>query len=248
NLSETTFVLPATRPDCAARVRIFTPAREIPFAGHPTVGTAWVLATRGRLGGGARASLEEGIGPVPVELEGDRARPTFVWMRHRDAELGPQVSDRAGVAAALGLDEAALPPGAPIRVGSTGRPFFYVPLRDRQTVDRATLDVPAMRRAAGHDVPGVFVFAPEKAGAYSRMFAPHTSGTAEDPATGAASGPLGAYLIAHGLVRGSGMLRLVSEQGTQMGRQSFVHIRLRANGVTATDIGVGGGVVPVLEG
>ena len=80
------------------------------------------------------------------------------------------------------------------------------------------------------------------------MFAPHTSRTAEDPATGAASGPLGAYLVAHGLVRGTGALRLVSEQGTQMGRQSFVHIRLRAEGGAATEICVGGSVVPVLEG
>src|SRR3989442_674473 len=110
NLSETTFVLPATRPDCAARVRIFTPAAELPFAGHPTVGTAWVLATRGRLGGRARAALEEGIGPVAVELEGEPARPTFVWMSHRDAEFGPPVSDRAGVAAALRLEPGTLPP------------------------------------------------------------------------------------------------------------------------------------------
>ena len=248
NLSETTFVLPATRADCAARVRIFTPAREIPFAGHPTVGTAWVLATRGRLGGALRASLEEGIGPVGVELEGDPARPAFVWMRHGEAEFAPPVTARAGVAQALGLDESALHATAPIRVGSTGRPFLLVPLRDRMVVDRAALDVPAMRRAAGEAVPGVFVFTPEKAGAYSRMFPPHVSRVAEDPATGAASGPLGAYLVLHGLVRGGEAVRLVSEQGTQMGRQSFVHIRLRGDERGVSDIAVGGSVVPVLEG
>jgi len=248
NLSETTFVLPATRADCAARVRIFTPVRELPFAGHPTVGTAWVLATRARLGGRVSAALEEGIGPVPIELESDPARPSFVWMRHGDAEFGPPIVDRAGVAAALGLDASALHASAPIRTGSTGRAFLYVPLRDRAAVDRAALDVPAMQRAAGEPLPGVFVFCPEARGAYSRMFAPHTSRVPEDPATGAASGPLGAYLVTHGLVRGSGALRLLSEQGTRMGRQSFVHIRMRAEGGTATDIGVGGSVVPVLEG
>ena len=248
NLSETTFVLPATRADCAARVRIFTPAREIPFAGHPTVGTAWVLATHGRLGGAARAALEEGIGPVAVELEGDPAHPAFVWMRHRDAEFAPPVADRTGVAAALGLGVTDLHEGAPIRVGSTGSPFLYVPLRDRAAVDRAVLDVPAMRRAAGEAVPGVFVFAAEKAGAYSRMFAPHTSRIAEDPATGSASGPLGAYLVLHGLVPGGEAVRLVSEQGTQMGRQSFVHIRLRGDARGVTEIGVGGSVVPALQG
>src|SRR5262245_41268146 len=248
NLSETTFVLPATRADCAARVRIFTPAREIPFAGHPTVGTAWVLATRGRLGATARAALEEGIGPVAVELEGDRARPAFVWMSHRDAEFAPPVADRAAAAGALGLDPVALREGAPICVGSTGRPFLLVPLRDREAVDRAALDVPAMRRAAGEDVPGVFVFAAEKHGAYSRMFAPHVSRIAEDPATGAASGPLGAYLVLHGLVAGGEAVRLVSEQGTQMGRQSFVHVRLRGDTRGVSAIAVGGAVVPVLEG
>jgi trans-2,3-dihydro-3-hydroxyanthranilate isomerase len=249
NLSETTFVLPPTRPDCAARVRIFTPAREVPFAGHPTIGTTWVLATQGRLGGATRAALEEGIGPVAVELEGDPARPSFIWMRHREPAFGPEVTARAAVAAALGLDERSLQPGAPICTGSTGSTFLYVPLRDRSAVDRAVLDVPAMRRAFGDEpLPGVFVFAPETSGAYSRMFAPHTSGIPEDPATGSASGPLGAYLVIHGLVAGGDLVALVSEQGTKMGRPSAVHIRLRAGAGGATDIAVGGSVVPVLEG
>jgi trans-2,3-dihydro-3-hydroxyanthranilate isomerase len=250
NLSETTFVLPPTRPDCAARMRIFTPAREVPFAGHPTIGTAWVLATEGRLGGAAEAALEEGIGPVFVELEGDPRRPSFVWMRHRDPSFGPEVTDRAGVAAALGLDEGDLRPRAPVCTGSTGSLFLYVPLRDLAAVDRAVLDVAAMRRAFGATaLPGVFVFAAERpAGAYSRMFAPHTSGVPEDPATGSASGPLGAYLVTQGLLAPGEAVRLVSEQGTKMGRPSSVHIRLRAREGGATDIRVGGGVVPVLEG
>ena len=249
NLSETTFVLPPSRSDCAARVRIFTPAREVPFAGHPTVGTTWVLATEGRLGGAERVTLEEGIGPVAVELQGDPARPDFVWMRHRDAEFGPPVAARAAVAAALGLDESDLQPGAPICTGSTGSLFLYVPLRDRAGVDRAVLDVRAMRRAFGDEsLPGVFVFAAANTGAYSRMFAPHTSGVPEDPATGSASGPLGAYLVIHGLVPPGDPAALVSEQGTMMGRQSFVHVRVRARDGAATDIRVGGGVVPVLRG
>jgi trans-2,3-dihydro-3-hydroxyanthranilate isomerase len=250
NLSETTFVLPATRPDCAARVRIFTPAREVPFAGHPTLGTAWVLATEGRLGGTAAAALEEGIGPVAVTLEGDLRRPGFIWMRHRDATFGPELAARAEVAAALGLAESDLHPRAPVRTGTTGSLFLYVPLRDRAVVDRAELDVTAMRRAFGEgSLPGVFVFAAEQPdGLYSRMFAPHTSGIPEDPATGSASGPLGAYVVVHGLVAPSDTVRLVSEQGTRMGRPSFVHIRLRAPGGVVTDIAVGGSVVPVLEG
>jgi trans-2,3-dihydro-3-hydroxyanthranilate isomerase len=250
NLSETTFVLPPTRPDCAARVRIFTPARELPFAGHPTIGTTWVLATEGRLGDGTQAALEEAIGPVAVELEGDPRRPGFVWMHHREPSFGPAVQDRTAVATALGLDQADLCPQVPICTGTTGSLFLYVALRDRGAVDRAVLDVDAMRRAFGEaPLPGVFVFAAERpTGVYSRMFAPHTSGIPEDPATGSASGPLGAYLVQHGLLGPGDPMQLVSEQGVKMGRPSSVHIRVRAGGGGTTDIRVGGGVVLVLEG
>src|SRR6478752_3547505 len=90
NLSETTFLLPPTRPDCDARVRIFTPKRELPFAGHPTIGTSYVLARRGMLPAGARTlTLEEGIGPVPVRLEGDPTQPNFLWMGHGAASFAP---------------------------------------------------------------------------------------------------------------------------------------------------------------
>jgi len=137
-----------------------------------------------------------------------------------------------------------------IGTGTTGSPFLYIPLLDRAAVDRAVLDVPAMRRAVGAaPLPGVSVVAAEPpAGAYSRMFAPHTSGVPEDPATGSASGPLGAYLVTHGLITAADDVHLVSEQGTKMGRPSFVHVRLRAPDGTPADIRVGGGVVPVLEG
>ena len=254
NLSETVFLFPSSRPDCVAALRIFTPAREVPFAGHPTVGTAWVLAAH-RLApaGASRFVLEEKIGPVPIELEGDPARPAFIWMEQGDAVFDPALDDRAGIAGALGLAEADLWPGAPIQPGSTGATFLYVPLRDAETVDRAALDVPALLQAMG-DRPrlGVFVFAPDPDPAagrvYSRMFAPHTSGVPEDPATGSASGPLGAYLVREGFARKAPEVRIVSEQGTKMGRQSHVHIRLSMRGDAITAIRVGGAVVPVLEG
>jgi trans-2,3-dihydro-3-hydroxyanthranilate isomerase len=260
NLAETTFVLPPTRPNCVARVRIFTPAREMPFAGHPTVGTAWVLATEGIAQGAKQFALDEAIGPVDVELEGDAKRPTFVWMRHRDATFGPEVTDRAGVAAALALSERDLLPGAPILTGSTGNAFLYVPLRDRASVDRAVLDQPRIETVASDTARvGVFVLAPDPDPAarrvYSRMFAP-AHGVPEDPATGSASGALGAYLAIHRLVAPAATMRIVSEQGTKMGRQSFVHVTLRlsdAGGRTASDvpvvsdIRVGGGVVPALD-
>ncbi|HXA94363.1 MAG TPA: PhzF family phenazine biosynthesis protein [Candidatus Dormibacteraeota bacterium] len=254
NCSETTFLLPPTRPDCAARVRIFTPARELPFAGHPTIGTAWVLATEKRLPPNhLRFNLEEGIGPVEVTLEGEPTRPSFLWMRHGEARFGPALPDRAGFARALGLAESDLLAGQPVRTGSTGNTFLYIPLRDRDTVDRARLDVPALLAAQGEGPNlGVFVFAPgpdPRAGTvYSRMFAPHTSGVPEDPATGSASGPLGAYLVEHGLVAPAETVDIVSEQGTRMGRQSFIQIRVGMSGGRIREILVGGRVVPVIEG
>jgi len=254
NCSETTFLLPPTRPECAARVRIFTPAREVPFAGHPTIGTAWVLATEGLLPKGInRFNLEEGIGPVEVTLEGDPGRPSLLWMRHGEARFGPELPDRAGFARALGLEAADLLAGQPVRSGSTGSTFLYIPLRDRETVDRARLDVPALLAAQGEGPNlGVFVFAPDpdpRAGkVYSRMFAPHTSGVPEDPATGSASGPLGAYLVERGLVAPAETVDIVSEQGTRMGRPSFVHIRIGMRGGRINEILVGGTVVPVIDG
>jgi trans-2,3-dihydro-3-hydroxyanthranilate isomerase len=254
NCSETTFLLPPTRPDCAARVRIFTPAREIPFAGHPTIGTAWVLATEQLLPPNTRRfNLEEGIGPVEVTLEGEPARPSFLWMRHGEARFGPGLIKREGFARALGLAESELLAGSPICTGSTGNTFLYIPLRDREVVDRARLDVPALLAAQGEGPNlGVFVFAPDSdpkaRRVYSRMFAPHTSGVPEDPATGSASGPLGAYLVEHGLVTPAATVDIVSEQGTRMGRPSFIRIRVGMSAGRVSEILVGGSVVPVIEG
>jgi len=174
-------------------------------------------------------------------------------MRHGEARFGPELTNRAGFAGALGLAEADLLAGAPVCTGSTGNTFLYVPLRDRETVDRARLDVPALLAAQGEGPNlGVFVFAPDpnpKAGkVYSRMFAPHTSGIPEDPATGSASGPLGAYLVERGLVAPATTVDIVSEQGTRMGRQSFLRIRIGMSGGRISDIRVGGSVVPVIEG
>jgi trans-2,3-dihydro-3-hydroxyanthranilate isomerase len=254
NLSETTFILPPTRPDCAACVRIFTPARELQFAGHPTIGTAWVMAVHGLVPGSPSAfSLEEGIGPVPVTLDGDPGSPSFIWMRHGTPDFGPEMGNRAEIAAALNLTEADLISGAPIQTGSTGSRFMFVPLRDRATVDRAVLDVPKIIKALG-DQPlvGIFVFAPDPdpgAGrVHSRMFAPHTSGIPEDPATGSATGPLGAYLVKQRLMKAGGKIAIVSDQGVKMGRHSRLHIRGIERGGELEEIEVGGGVVPVIDG
>jgi trans-2,3-dihydro-3-hydroxyanthranilate isomerase len=171
-------------------------------------------------------------------------------MHHGEATFGAEITDRVGMAKALGLTEAHLQPKAPIQTVSTGNPFLFVPLRNTATVDRAVLDVPALRECVGEGGGvGVFVFGPHGPGkVYSRMFAPHTSGIPEDPATGSASGPLGAYLVRYGLIKAGADVKILSEQGVKMGRPSHVHIRLDGTGGRATNIRVGGGVVEILVG
>jgi trans-2,3-dihydro-3-hydroxyanthranilate isomerase len=251
NFSETTFVMAPSQPECAARIRIFTPGKELPFAGHPTIGTAWVLATQGLVpDGGLEFALEEGVGPVPVRGE-PGANGIAFWMAHPPLTFGEVVSDRRGIALALGLDESALVPNVPIQLASTGNQFLYVALKDPDSVDAAVADNGRLASAFGDDEPvGVFFFTatgPDRL--YSRMFAPG-SGVVEDPATGSASGPLGAFAVKYGLVPPSRRISIVSEQGTKMGRRSIVNIRLEydADGDIPTRIEVGGSVMPVLTG
>lgn len=255
NFAETTFVFPPTSPDAAARVRIFTPGQELPFAGHPTIGTAWVLARHGRLPAGVdHTVLEENIGPVSVTLQGDLSSPSSVWMSHRDAEFGPEIAGRAAVLAGLGLTLDDALGGAPIRSASTGVPFLFVPLKNPETVDRAVADMRALSQAYPGERVGVFIFAPDPARGpmtvYSRMFAGDTIGFPEDAATGAASGPLGAFIVAEGILPATsgGVVEITSEQGYKMRRPSTIHIRLEANGRSSSRIQIGGSVVPVLEG
>jgi trans-2,3-dihydro-3-hydroxyanthranilate isomerase len=248
NLAETTFVFPPSEPSAAARVRIFTPSRELPFAGHPTVGTSWVLANRGVVANGASEfALEEGIGRVPVRLDKDGT----VWMSHRDAEFGAPLTNRVAIAEALGLNESHLLKDAHIQTGSTGVPFLFVPLKDPETVDRAEPNTRAIAAAYSGELIGAFVFAPDprrgRAHVYSRMFASDI-GVAEDAATGSASGPLGAYVAEHHVVEFDEPIEIVSIQGCRMGRPSTIRIRLDLRDGHATNIQVGGKVVPVLEG
>jgi trans-2,3-dihydro-3-hydroxyanthranilate isomerase len=252
NFSETTFVMAPSQPGSAARVRIFTPGTELPFAGHPTIGTAWVLATQGLIPGGEQEfTLEEGVGRVAVRGERGPNGFTF-WMTHPPLVLGEVFTDRPRIAASLGLDESYLMADVPLQVASTGLDFLYVALRDKRAVDAAVSKKARLREAfAGRAPLPVFLFA--SAGAnrlYSRMFAPDANGIDEDPATGSASGPLGAFAVKYGLVPHSRSVSITSEQGTKMGRQSIIHIRLEygADKDVPTKIEVGGSVMPVVTG
>jgi trans-2,3-dihydro-3-hydroxyanthranilate isomerase len=251
NLSETTFVLPPEKREHAAKVRIFTPHVELPFAGHPTVGTGWVLIDEGLVGSDAAAfTLEEGVGPIPVRV--DRGGGGVVlWMSHPPVKFGEVVEERVGVAAALGLTVGDLLSEVPIQTASTGVPFVYVALTDAAAVDRAVSSGEALTSVLdSHGLPPVFLFAAVGGNRlYSRMFGPHSATRIiEDPATGSASGPLGAFAVRYGLVPRVAQVSIVSEQGTKMGRQSFIQIKLAytADADVPDRIEVGGSVVPVM--
>lgn len=244
NLSETVFVLPPTRPDCAARLRIFTPYREMAFAGHPTVGASFVLLDEGIVpGNSTHFSLDEKVGAVPIRVEtGERP---MIWLRTPPISEGPAY-DRALCAAALGLLPDDLLGPAP-QLLSAGNPTIFIPLKDKAAVDCSWLDAHALKslKAEGSEPICVFVFAPTPEGAYSRMFAPE-HGVYEDPATGSATGPLAAFMTKHDLVPRTDGTRFISEQGTKMGRRSILHVQIFGESGTA-GIDVGGYVTPIVD-
>ncbi|HZT57462.1 MAG TPA: PhzF family phenazine biosynthesis protein [Pyrinomonadaceae bacterium] len=247
NLSETTFVLPPDDPKHDWRVRIFTPGSELPMAGHPTVGTSFVLAREHMIRRDERETnivLEEGVGPVPVRIEFKDGEPVFAEMTQPLPKFGPQVNDIEAVAAMLSLDAGDIDANLPVEVVSCGVPFLYVPLRSlaaaRQARPRADL-IECV--ATGGVPPEVFVFAREVehegSTVHSRMFAPGL-GITEDPATGAASGPLGCYLVRHRLVACDRVAEITSEQGIEMGRPSFIKITIERRGDEFKAVRVGG--------
>src|SRR5689334_21930408 len=189
NLSETTFVMPAEDPKHDWRVRIFTPGSELPMAGHPTVGTAFVLAREHlipRAETEVKVVFEEGVGPVPVRVEFEHGEPSFAEMSQPLPKFGPRLEDRGAVARMLSLEEADLEADLPVEVVSCGVPFLYVPVRGLDAARRARPRVDLIERASHeHDIPPqVFVFTRETEGpgstVHSRMFAPGL-GIAEDP-------------------------------------------------------------------
>jgi trans-2,3-dihydro-3-hydroxyanthranilate isomerase len=253
---ETTFVFPAESAETDARVRIFTPARELPMAGHPTIGTVFALVGAGRIApGAAKVTLGLGIGPTPVFLEWDGPRLTFAWMRQPVPVFGFVAEHVGKLAAALGLHERDIrESGLPAQQVSSGVPVFFIPLATRAAVNRVTVDRAALRAFFddhGQPEQPIFVFSLERgdddATAFSRMFAP-VFGIPEDPATGGASGPLGAYLLQHGAVTPQKAARMVSLQGVAMGRPSRITIAISTHNGTISEVRVGGTCVSMGTG
>jgi trans-2,3-dihydro-3-hydroxyanthranilate isomerase len=251
NFSETTFVLPPETAGTDVRMRIFTPAEEMPMAGHPTIGTTFALARAGVIEFGRQNFVFGcGIGPVPVALTWNGGNLGFAWMTQHLPTFGETISDPARTAAALSLSPAAVAgTGHPVQIVSCGVPFLFVPLTTRSAVDNVVVNPAALdglladTKTRAH---GIFVFSAQpgdgRATVYSRMFAPEL-GVAEDPATGIASGPLGCYLLRHKIVPPEKSESIVSLQGAKMGRPSYVHIAIGVDKGRISSVRVGGEAV-----
>lgn len=257
NLSETVFVLPPDDPAHTRRLRIFAPAVEMPFAGHPTVGTAYLLAAIGAIalaGEETRIVFEEGVGPVPVAIQAAAGRPVFarLWAAQMP-QWGPPPPPPSALAAIVALAESDLLVGeedAPEAI-SCGLPFLFVPVRDRAAMDRIRFQPQQWEATlAGYWAPQLFLFTYEVAlpgsQLHARMFAP-ALGIVEDPATGAAATALGGYLGKRAaFADGTGHWRV--EQGFAMGRPSLLDVTVEKQAGAITAITVGGAAVLVSEG
>jgi trans-2,3-dihydro-3-hydroxyanthranilate isomerase len=238
NFSETTFVTEAARDRFA--MRVFTPDAELPFAGHPTIGTAFVLAFEGRVGRSVTA--EVAAGRIPVEVDLDRS---YASMRMLPPEFGDEIHDVESVAFAAGLEPADLHPEHLPQVVSTGLPHLMVLVRDERAMVRARRDEGRLKRLMTDvEAEALYLFAPTEAGVRARMFDPSPN-IGEDPATGSAAGPMGAYLASRGLGGLPG--RVVVRQGQETGRPSTLHVEVYPEGASWR-ITVGGGVRVIGEG
>jgi trans-2,3-dihydro-3-hydroxyanthranilate isomerase len=231
-IAETTFVLPKEK-DGDHKVRIFTPGRELPFAGHPTVGTTWVLSG----GRDATLKLELGVGTIGVTVTDG-----FVEMEQPLPQFGAIADDRGAVATALSLALDDIVATAPIQQVSSGVPFTFVRLRDLDAMRRIR-----MQRSPVKTALDAFTTETVEPGStlHARMFAGEALGIDEDPATGSAQGPLAAYCVKYGILPATAEVRMRTEQGFELGRRSILDTRLSLRGSEITAVHAGGNVVDV---
>jgi len=256
NYSETSFVLPPENEKHTRRVRIFTPGREMEFAGHPTIGTAYVLAATGEIpleGDETTIVFEEPAGPVRVQIA--RNDDGIGLVRLSPPKL-PEITEvapsRSALAEILSIAEDDIRDDDWVtEVASCGEPFVFVPVHDRATLGRILLDHQAWKRHLDGFVSDnlyVYAFDPERetSTARVRMFAP-SLGVGEDPATGAAAAAF-AGVLAKRLLREHGDGRWIVEQGFEMGRPSILHIEASVDRSAVTSVRVGGNAVMVMRG
>ncbi|HEY9104098.1 PhzF family phenazine biosynthesis protein [Chitinimonas sp.] len=231
NLSETTFLLPSK--DATARVRIFTPAYEMPFAGHPTLGSAHVVRQRQAAGDAIRLEMQAGI--IPVNALGDRWTLQANAPSHRPMEASPK-----DLAAMLGLPESAI--AGPALWVSCGNEQAMIPLASPELVHACKPSAELMQRHSVNDTgrPKAYVFARTETGFESRFFWTPDTGIAEDPGTGSAAANLGGYWLA---TEGSRPLKATIHQGTAMGRPNVLSLQVEDGCIL-----VGGRVVEIGNG
>ena len=259
NLSETVFVFPPTDQAAVVKLRIFTPTQEIPFAGHPVLGTFFILAELGIIPvkeSMTRVMQECNIGLFPVELHAEDGVVERVVMTQPKPEfLGPveEAEDLYKVASALGLAKHVIADMKwPIEVVSTGLPVMIVPVRTLTAVRSIRPDASAItdvcRRFGAN---GIMVFTTvtvePSATVHARMFAP-SIGILEDPATGSASGALGAYLVQNRVVEVASTTDIVVEQGYEIERPSQIFVQVESEQDVIQTVKVGGQCVMVVEG
>jgi trans-2,3-dihydro-3-hydroxyanthranilate isomerase len=259
NLSETVFVFPPTDPAAVVRLRIFTPTQEIPFAGHPVVGTFYVLAQLGLVATPepvTRVVQECNIGLYPVELHTKDGQVTRVVMTQPEPQFLERIEgaeDLYKVASALGLPKYVIAEAKwPLEVVSTGLPVLIVPVRTLTAVRSIKPDASAITDLCGRiGANGIMVFTTvtvePSATVHARMFAP-AIGILEDPATGSAGGALGAYLVQNGVVDVGPTTELLIEQGYEMERPSNILVRVVSDDDAIQSVKVGGQCVMVVEG
>ncbi|WP_410765991.1 PhzF family phenazine biosynthesis protein [Haloferax sp. DFSO60] len=244
NYSESTFV--EGESEGGYDVRIYTPATEIPFAGHPTLGTAAVL--REHYDAGDEITLNLGVGPITVTVRGSGDDETY-WMKQNEPDFG-ETLEHDRLAEVLSLGESDVDADWPVQVVSTGLPAVMVPLRDRDALGRSEVNPIAYRELLEETgVENLLLFCPdprdETNDFAARMYC-LGYGIPEDPATGSANGCLAGYL-AHHEYFGDGEVEATVEQGYEMGRPSLLHLESETTG-DGIDIRVGGRVEFVAEG
>lgn len=259
NLSETVFVFPPTDQAAVVRLRIFTPTQEIPFAGHPVIGTFFILSELGIIPvkeSMTRVMQECNIGLFPVELHAVAGQVERVVMTQPKPEfLGPveETEDLYKIASALGLSKHVIADAKwPIEVVSTGLPVLIVPVRTLTAVRSVRPDATAItdlcRRFGANGIMAFTTVTVEpSATVHTRMFAP-SIGILEDPATGSASGALGAYLVQNGVVDVLPVTDIISEQGYEIDRPSSIFIQVESDDDIIQSVKVGGQCVKVIEG
>ena len=242
NLSETTFIFPG-EGEQGVRVRIFTVSEELPFAGHPTLGTGFVL--RGN-NGAAEVRLHLNVGTVPVRFEESPGQPIFGEMRQMDPTFGP-VHDREAVVRAAGLRDGDIDPSLPVQTVSTGVPFTVVPLRGLEIARQLHVDLKAsaeyLERAGGK----FFYFVTrETVDKSARLHARMPFYNGEDPATGSAAGCTAAWMVKHDVAKPDE--RVLIEQGMEVLRPSRIFVRASRQDDRVVNVRVGGNVVEILRG